>query len=560
MTEERQGDLEEKLLHIRRDAEERDASRRASSTGAPYIDLRKIPVSIDALKLVPEKDARAARAATVQMKPHEVALAAYDAASPKVKKIVETLVGDKLTVKLFTSSASGLEEAWKMYRFVSNKAADITGTLEISAVESLIPKLSSLRAVREEVEKRDLKKVTTTELFHVVLAGALATKASDIHCETEEKAAKVRYRLDGLLHDVVTDLPQKNYDALISRIKLLAGLKINIHGEPQDGRFTIELSTKEVEIRVSIIPSEFGETVVMRVLDPEAIMVGFDSLGLRKDDQNILEHVFNRPNGLLLNTGPTGSGKTTTLYACLRRMASSEVKIITIEDPIEYRLTGIEQTQTNPEVGYTFSSGLRAILRQDPNVILVGEIRDLETADIALQAALTGHLVLSTLHTNDAAGAVPRLVDLGVKAETIGPALTLVVAQRLVRKLCASCRARVEIPDALSKNIEAFLKRLPSRVDKSAYKNITVFKSVGCASCNDTGYNGRTGVYEFLEGGSEIERAIIKSASTETLREIARAQHMVTMQEDGLLKVIAGTTSFDEVERVTGEISWLNEK
>ncbi len=410
--------------------------------------------------------------------------------------------------------------------------------------------------MQDEVAKRDVKKLSTTELFQIILAGALATGASDIHFEAEDKQAKIRYRLDGLLHDAFAGLPGRNYDMLVSRIKLLSGLKINIHSEPQDGRFTIGLKEKEIEVRVSIIPSEFGETVVMRILDPSTIAVDLNNLGLRGDDRAIAERVLERPNGLLLNTGPTGSGKTTTLYAFLKKIVSSETKIITVEDPIEYRIEGIEQTQTNPDAGYTFAGGLRAILRQDPDVILIGEVRDLETADIALQAALTGHLVFSTLHTNDAAGAVPRLVDLGVKPTTIGPALSLVIAQRLVRRLCSSCRAPEKISDTMKRNIAAFLKQLPPRVDPKPYDHPTIYKAVGCRDCNTFGYKGRIGVYEFLESGPEFEKAIIKEFSTSALREMARKQNMVTMQEDGILKVLFGITSFTEVESVTGKISW----
>src|SRR5581483_589438 len=263
-----------------------------------------------------------------------------------------------------------------------------------------------------------------------------------------------------------------------------------------------------------------------------------------------------RPNGLILNTGPTGSGKTTTLYAFLRTMNSPEIKIITLEDPIEYRIDGVEQTQVDDEAGYTFANGLRAIVRQDPDVILVGEIRDLETADIALQAALTGHLVLSTLHANDAVGAVPRLINLGAKTVTIGPALTLVIAQRLVRVLCRDCKKKAELDAASTEKLKKFLEKLPEKVDKTKYENYTVYEPVGCVKCNDIGYRGRIGIFEFLNGGPELEETILKQASEIALREIAKKQEMVTMQEDGILKVLLGQTTLKEVEGVTGEIVW----
>ncbi len=384
----------------------------------------------------------------------------------------------------------------------------------------------------------------------------MSNQASDVHFEAEEGKTRLRLRLDGVLHDVLDTLPPPEYEKLVTRIKLLSGLKINIHGEPQDGRFTVELPKKDIEIRVSIIPSEFGETIVMRLLDPESIRVDLPQLGLRPDDLAIVGRILKEPNGLVLNTGPTGSGKTTTLYAFLRHMNSPEIKIITIEDPIEYRIEGIEQTQTNTEVGYTFAGGLRSIMRQDPDVILVGEIRDAETADIALQASLTGHMVLSTLHTNDAIGAVPRLLNLNAKPQTVGPALSLVIAQRLVRKLCPACKKELELAPELKSKIAVFLQKLPSRVEKDGYRKPVLYAPAGCAECNGTGYKGRIGIFEFLEGGPEMQELILKDASEVALWKLAQEQGIVTLQEDGILKSITGITSLEEVERITGPIKW----
>jgi type IV pilus assembly protein PilB len=294
----------------------------------------------------------------------------------------------------------------------------------------------------------------------------------------------------------------------------------------------------------------------MRVLDPSATLVGLPNLGLRADNLVVVKRALERPNGLILNTGPTGSGKTTTLYAFLRDVNSPEMKIITLEDPIEYRIEGIEQTQVDEEAGYTFANGLRAIVRQDPDVILVGEIRDLETADIAMQSALTGHLVLSTLHTNDAVGAVPRLINLGVKAVSIGPALALVIAQRLVRVLCLACKKAVPTDDVTAEKIKTFLARLPAQVDRKPYEHPTFFAPVGCPKCNGIGYRGRIGIFEFLEGGPDLETTILREASEVALREVAKKQGMVSMQEDGILKAIVGQTTFEEVAGVTGELVW----
>ncbi|HTY40088.1 MAG TPA: GspE/PulE family protein [Candidatus Paceibacterota bacterium] len=558
MPDQTSADLQKKLAHIRRDAEERDAKRRAAADGLTYIDLRKIPISLEALKLIPEEEARAAEMAAVEIKVRDLAVAAVDPKSEKVSAIIERLKSQRFETRVFIASRASLEEAWAMYKFVSEKEEDITGKFEINRVVELMKTMKSLQAVRSVIESFDFKKVTTTELFQTILGGALATHASDIHFEAGEIDTRLRYRLDGLLHDVFEHLPQRNYESIVSRIKLLSGLKINIHGEPQDGRFTIELEKKEIEMRVSIIPSEFGETIVMRILDPDSINVTLEKLGLRADDLVIVQKELAKPNGLILNTGPTGSGKTTTLYAFLRHIVTPEIKIITVEDPIEYRVEGIEQTQTNADVGYTFAGGLRAILRQDPDAILIGEIRDLETADIALQASLTGHMVFSTLHTNSAVGAVPRLIDLGVKPQTIGPALSLVIAQRLVRRLCKVCKKPADLPADFDARVKAFFETLPARVDRTPYLKPTVFKAVGCDECSHLGFRGRVGIYEFLESSDEFQALILKDSSEVALRNYAERIGMVTMMMDGVLKVFSGETSFDEVESVAGEISWIH--
>lgn len=550
--------MQKKLGDIRREAEERDAKKRADKLGLPYADVRKLPVSIEAVRLVAEKDAKAAKAASVQLKVRELALLVFDPDLAETKKLIEELKEKKYAIKLFVVSLSALNQIWHFYEFVPPETKEITGRVEIGKerLGELLSRLQGLTAVQKEVAGADFGKTTTTTLLETILAGAMANRVSDIHLEAEEKTAKIRFRIDGILRDIFDKLPPKNYASLISRIKLLSGLKMNIRSQPQDGRFAVALPTKEIEMRVSIIPSEFGETIVMRILDPDAISVTLEQLGLRKDDYDIVEAELKKPHGLILNTGPTGSGKTTTLYAFLRKLVSPEIKIITVEDPIEYRILGVEQTQVDPEAGYTFALGLRAIVRQDPDVILVGEIRDLETADIALQASLTGHMVFSTLHTNDAVGAVPRLVDLGVKPQTIGPALSLVIAQRLVRKLCENCKKAATVPPDIDKKIKKFMEKLPARIDRKPYAKISLFEAVGCKECNDLGYKGRRGIFEFFKGGPDLETLVLKETSQVSLRKLAAEQGMVTMQEDGILKAIAGITTLEEVESATGLIEW----
>ena len=329
---------------------------------------------------------------------------------------------------------------------------------------------------------------------------------------------------------------------------------MNVRDEAQDGRFTIGLGGKEIEMRVAVAPSEFGEVIVMRVLDPDAINLSLKDLGFRKDDLEIIEAELKRPNGLILNTGPTGSGKTTTLYAFLKHKNSPEIKIITIEDPIEYHLVGIEQTQVDPEANYTFVNGLKSIMRQDPDVILIGEVRDKETAEIAIQAALTGHLVFSTVHANQAAGAIPRLIDLGVKPTSIGPSLNLIIAQRLVKRLCEKCKTVDKGAAKLKSKIEKLLDSLPKQVVRNDYKSVSIYKPVGCKECGEVGYKGRIAIYELLQVTKEIEKLMNRQAGEIEIQEFALKEGMATMQQDGILKVASGITTLEEVEKVTGPI------
>lgn len=553
-----QADLTAKLSRLKREGEERAAERLAQKLGITYVDLTRVPATTDALRLVPEDVARAAKLAVIEIKSRKLAVATLNPELPAAKKAIGDLETQKYEVKTFIASATGLEQAWRLYKLVKKEGAEITGRVKIEekSIEALSKRLTNFPAIQEEIKKLDFVKTSPVAIVELVLAGALSIKASDIHFEAEEKRAKIRLRVDGLLHDVFEDMTLKNYEALVSRFKLISGLKLNVKDISQDGRFTITLGRKEIEVRVSIIPSEFGENVVMRILDPEVTAIGLASLGLRADDLLIVERQIAKPNGLILNTGPTGSGKTTTLYAFLRHLNNPEIKIITLEDPIEYRLEGVEQTQVDAEAGYTFANGLRAVVRQDPDIVLVGEIRDLETADIALQASLTGHLVLSTLHTNDAAGAVPRLVNLGVKTVSIGPATNLVIAQRLIRKLCPDCKSPAASTPELKEKIKKFFAALPARVDRSIFQDIKIYTAVGCDKCNSFGYKGRIGIFEFLEGGPKFEDVILKEASESALKRLADEQGMVTMQQDGILKTIKGETSFDEVESVTGKIEW----
>jgi type II secretory ATPase GspE/PulE/Tfp pilus assembly ATPase PilB-like protein len=436
---------------------------------------------------------------------------------------------------------------------MAEKAQTITEGIKISSEISaeIKKKIKSVLDFKEEFDKFATENIS--ELSEVILGGGIILDASDIHIETEEERVKIRVRCDGVLQDVTT-IDRKVYQGLLSRIKLLAGLKMNITNRPQDGRFSVFYSEEQpIEIRVSTLPSEYGESIVLRLLNPKSL-ISLDALGLRKDLLALLKKEIKKPNGMIIVTGPTGSGKTTTLYAFLKQLQSPEIKIITIEDPIEYHLPGISQTQVAPEKGYTFASGLKSIVRQDPDVILVGEIRDLETAEIALQSALTGHLVFTTLHTNDAAGTVARLVSLGANPSNIGPAVNMAVAQRLLRKVCDKCRELKKISSEDLKKIKNGLNNVLKIADvPKISEDLKIPITKGCKYCNNAGFRGRVGIFEAFLIDDDMENFIVKNPSIADLREKAIKKGFVTMYQDGLIKVLEGMTTIEEVERVTGE-------
>ena len=370
--------------------------------------------------------------------------------------------------------------------------------------------------------------------------------------ERKEDKARLRIRIDGILQDAVF-FSQDLYHNLLSRIKLLSKIKLNITDKPQDGRFTIIIDDLRIEIRTSTLPAEYGESIAIRILNPKSL-IQIDDLGLRQDLYDIFLKEIKKPNGMIIVTGPTGAGKTTTLYAFLMKIQSPEIKIITIEDPIEYHIQGVSQTQVAPEKGYSFSEGLRSIVRQDPDVILVGEIRDLETAKISLQAALTGHLVLSTLHTNDAAGTIPRLIDLGAEASSVAPAVKMVVAQRLARKVCQEC---VELskssPEELHE-IKSVLKGLegkfglPKKLD-----NVKLPKAKGCKACGNDGYKGRKGIFEVFLVDADVEKFILTNPAVSAIKDMLVKKGMITMYQAGLIEVVLGETTLEEIKKVISD-------
>ncbi|MEI7463560.1 MAG: GspE/PulE family protein, partial [Candidatus Taylorbacteria bacterium] len=408
------------------------------------------------------------------------------------------------------------------------------------------------KLVTESLEGNKIHKIS--RMLEIILAGAISIKASDIHIEPEKDRGRLRLRLDGVLQDI-NFFGLDVYHLLNSRIKLLSGMKLTSK-IAQDGRFSIMEEKEELSIRTSLIPGAYGESIVMRILDPKSIQIELKDIGIEPFLFSIIEQEIVKPNGLILITGPTGSGKTTTLYAFLRRIYSPEIKIITIEDPIEYHITGITQTQTNDEKGYTFAEGLRSALRQDPDVVMVGEIRDKETADVAVQSALTGHIVFSTLHTNNAAGVIPRLIDLGVNPKILVSALSLSIAQRLVRKLCTFCKKEKAPTEQEIKTIKLVLDSIKDEGKSLSNYNINpdapfkLFSPVGCDKCNKIGYKGRIGIFEAIKTDEAIEKIIPESPNEHEIKKVANKQGILSMRQDGIVKILNGITSIEEVQSV----------
>ena len=530
----------------------------ASKYNVEYVDLNTSPVSTDALQLISEPLARTAKAAAYSIVNKNLKVATRNPDDEKFKEIIAALKDKGYNVIISLASTSSLSKAWETYTDISASSETQAGSLSVSSDEitSIVEKTRSFEDIVTILHNTmALKKsFRVSKILETILAGALATNASDVHIEPEEAFVRLRFRLDGVLVDVI-NIDSETYSLLLSRIKLLSGLKINIKKDSQDGRFSVHISGSEIEIRTSILPGAYNESIVLRILNPKSISVPLEDLGIPKKLLGIILKEIDKPNGMILTTGPTGSGKTTTLYAFLRKSYNVGVKIITIEDPIEYHLQGIVQTQVNDK-GYTFLDGLRAALRQDPDIIMVGEIRDGETASIAINSALTGHLVFSTLHTNGAAGAFPRLIDLGINPKILSSALNMSLAQRLLRKLCVNCKKEVSLDDpeqAKAKQIiESTLGTIYDKSEIPAQNGPrTMWVAVGCETCNHIGYKGRTGVYEgILVHDEAVDKVISTGGSDHEIAEAARHQGILTMKQDGIIKVLSGLTSLDELGRV----------
>lgn len=533
------------ISDINRKFEEQHAQERAAKLGIKYTNLLGFPIDQNILQLIPPESSRRGQVVAFMENAHLVSVGMVDPAQPDTQAALQTLKTAGYTIAPFLISPSSFTETMSLYDTANqNRHKPQSSNVSVSAEE-----LNSFSQQIKNIDqlKNQVSAVPISQVISVLIAGALSTKASDIHLEPEESGIKLRYRIDGVLQDIL-DFPKSIQGPITSRIKIVSQLKLNVTQTPQDGRFTIEAGAKKVDVRVSLLPSAYGETIVMRLLGTENIQLKIESLGIREPALSILRKAIRKPHGMVLTTGPTGSGKTTTLYAFLNEINNPEVKIITLENPIEYRLNGISQTQIDKEKGYDFAAGLRAILRQDPDVVMIGEIRDLETADTAVNAALTGHLVFSTLHTNDAAGVIPRLTDMGVRPFVIPPALNAVIAQRLVRRLCPQCK---ETFTPTPKDLEEIKQKFAAPGTTETLPEIkTLYRARGCEACNKTGYQGRIGIYEVFEVDPEIEKLTLSGGTTAEIQETAVKRGMRTMAQDGILKALEGITDFHEVCRV----------
>ncbi|MFH1427892.1 MAG: GspE/PulE family protein [Patescibacteria group bacterium] len=544
-----QAKFSQKQQEIKLKETERATEKKAAGLSLPYINLVGFSVSVEAIALIEENLAKELSAICFYYDGKRIKIASTGPANVALKNMIEEFKNKYHSeIKLYICSEHSFNHAMKLYKMVPKTREDIKGIkIEQKDLDKYSEQFTSFKDLQNQISK-----IETTDIVTLIMSAAVKSGCSDVHIEAEENEIKVRFRVDGILHDVAV-LEKELWKKIISRYKVLAGVKINISDKPQDGRFSIFTKAGRLDIRASFLPTNFGESVALRLLRPSDTGLNFEDLGLKEDAFKILKQQIERPNGMVVTTGPTGSGKTTTLYAILKKLNNQGTKIITIEDPIEYQLEGINQSQASEKYG--FAQALRSIIRQDPDIIMIGEIRDLETAEIAIQAALTGHLVLSTIHTNDAAGAIPRFLSMGTKPFLLAPAINAIIGQRLVRRLCQKCKQEEKVDENLQKDVIEALNELPEEnKQKLDLNNLKFYNSRGCPACQEIGYKGRIGIFEILIMNSEFEKIIISGKISEyDIREIAEKQGMITMVQDGLLKALKGLTSVEEIFRVASQ-------
>ena len=533
-------ELSQALADQKRSMEEAQAKKLASLQQLPYLNMQSFPLDLNSLSLITKEEALNAESVPFFKEGKNIKIATTNPKNPLLKELQKRL-SVKFTTTLYSVSRTSFLHTLDFYDKVVVPTSKFH---EVITVDSKTDYLSKLPNLAQHLDN-------ASEALTIIFGSALAQESSDIHLEPEDHLVKIRFRVDGVLHDAVM-LPKASQRAIISRLKLMAKLKLNIENEAQDGRITILSNNTELDVRVSVLPSSYGEAIVMRLLGVGAVDLKIEQLGLRGKAGEVIQSQLHKANGMIITTGPTGSGKTTTLYSFLKELNKPGVKIITLEDPVEYKVEGIQQTPIDHRVDFSFAKALRSVLRQDPDVVMVGEIRDPETAETALQAALTGHVVLSTLHTNDAAGAVPRLLTMGIKPFIIAPAINAIIAQRLVRRLCQFCLKPTELDAPTIQRVKTILADLPPSSGITAPTDLTFYTSTGCDKCAGLGYKGRMGIYEVIEITDQMKELILKEPSGLAVKKLAVEQGCLTMLQDGILKSLEKITDVHEVFRVAG--------
>ncbi len=528
----------------------KEAQERARKLGVPFVDLTGKIVPTEALKEISEEAASFYQFVPVVKKGNVLEVGMLNPEDLKSLEAVKFIAQNRDFVpKIFLVTQTDFENVLKQYRTLKEEVETALTELERELAVKEKPGGEERRTSTEAMLERVVTEAPITKIVAVILRHALESRASDIHIEPTEDKMRVRFRVDGVLF-IGLILPKAIQAAVASRIKILASLKIDETRIPQDGRFHSIIDNKKIDFRVSTLPTSFGEKVMLRLLDPSIGLMNFEKLGLEGHNLRMVKEAINKPFGMILLTGPTGSGKTTTLYAILHELNKETVNIISLEDPVEYYIEGVNQSQTKAEIGYNFASGLRSILRQDPDIVMVGEIRDSETANLATHAALTGHIMLSTLHTNDVIGVVPRLIDMGVEDFLIPSSLNLAMAQRLVQRLCNECKKAVEPPAKIKaiikKEVEQFSEEVKNDLKDLDLENIKVWQAPGCEFCAQKGIKGRIAIYEALLMTPELEKIIVGEPTESKIKEEARRQGMISLRQDGIIKVLRGLVSFGE--------------
>ena len=544
--------IDKTIYYLNREQEEHHTQDLAKKLNLPYINLTNYPLTLEILNIVPQKMAILYQVVPYLKIGNTVKIGVVNPNKKGLKEYLEKVSKEKRIEfsYVIVSQASFLYGmlSYENVKKAAEKKKGESGVAERSLEEQITDKESLITVALQTQD---------TKLLDIIVYGGIMMQASDIHLEPGETEFLVRYRLDGVLRDLLK-LPIRNYKILLSRIKYLAKMRMDKKSEPQDGRFSFKTTKDTIDLRVSVLPSSYGESVVLRILSQDKQKMRLDSFGFRGDALSLVQTAIQKPNGMILTSGPTGSGKTSTMYAILMELNKPEVKIITLEDPVEYRISGIEQSQIDKEQNYDFAAGLRAILRQDPDIVMVGEIRDAETAEIAVQAAMTGHLLLSTIHANSAPAVFVRLLEVGVKPFLLSGSVNLVMAQRLVRKVCQNCVEEYEPKAEVWREVAKTLMPIKSKLESKyqallASENVKLKRGAGCAECGNSGFSGRQVIVEVLRPDGEIESLISKKASISEFQKAASSQGMITMEQDGLVKALQGITTVEEIWRVTKE-------